>query len=124
MVITQIPPARLDVQPEPLVVTSASSRRPSLCARSSLPIIPPGRFPQLNGDTHLFKADRPLADPSSTTGVIHNTLAVPNLQRIVVQGSTNSPAEWLKITVDPRTPGMFSWSNVAYCSDPLNSVCN
>jgi hypothetical protein len=78
----------------------------------------------LNGDTHLFKADRPLADPSSTTGVIHHAPAVPNLQRIVVQGSTNSPAEWLKVTVDPRTPGMFSWSNVAYCSDPLNSVCN
>ena len=50
----------------------------------------------LNGDTHLYECDRPLADPASTTGVIHQTPPVPNLLRIVVQGSTNSPAEWLR----------------------------
>ena len=41
----------------------------------------------LNGDSHVFKAENPLADPSSTLGAIHKTRAVPNLTRIVVEGS-------------------------------------
>jgi hypothetical protein len=77
----------------------------------------------LNGDTHLFFADKPLADPGSATGVIHHTQAVPNLTRVVVQGSTNDPAEWLRLTIDPRTRQVFSWENVVYCSTPSASVC-
>jgi hypothetical protein len=72
----------------------------------------------LNGDTHLFLADQPLADPTSTTGVIHHTPAVPSLTRVVVQGSTNAPAEWLRLTIDPRRTQPFNWTNVAYCADP------
>lgn len=75
----------------------------------------------LNGDSHVYGADQPLADPSSATGVIHATQAVPNLTRITVQGSTNAPAEWLKLTIDTRKQNPFSWSNVPYCNDPLNS---
>jgi len=75
----------------------------------------------LNGDTHLYVADHPLADPTSATGVIHHTQAVPNLARVVVQGSTNAPAEWLRLTIDPRKLQPFSWTNVAYCTDPLTS---
>jgi hypothetical protein len=66
----------------------------------------------INGDTHLFFSDQPLANPNSATGKIHNTQAVPNLTRIVVQGSTNAPAEWLKLTIDGRKPYPFSWKNV------------
>ena len=76
----------------------------------------------LNGDTHLYLTDKPLADPNSATGVIHNTPAVPNLTRIVVQGSTNAPAEWLRLVIDPRKAQPFSWTNVAYCADP-NGAC-
>lgn len=75
----------------------------------------------LNGDSHVYGADQPLADPASATGKIHNTPAVPNLTRITVQGSTNAPAEWLRLTIDPRKPRMFSWENVTYCKDPLSS---
>jgi hypothetical protein len=75
----------------------------------------------LNGDSHKFGADRPLAGPNSSTGIIHPTPAVPNLSRITVQGSTNKPAEWLRLTIDPRTPGVFSWQNVPFCKDPLGS---
>jgi hypothetical protein len=71
----------------------------------------------INGDSHLFEADRPLADPNSTTGLIHGTPAVPNLTRITVQGSTNKPREWLRLTIDPRSPAVFSWGNVIYCDD-------
>ncbi len=75
----------------------------------------------LNGDSHLFQADQPLADPNSATGRIHNTPPVPNLTRITVQGSTNAPAEWLRLTIDPRSGAPFSWSNVPYCANPTGS---
>jgi hypothetical protein len=68
----------------------------------------------INGDSHLFEVDQPLADPTSATGKIHGTQAVPNLTRITVQGSTNKPSEWLRLTIDPRTPQVFSWENVEY----------
>ena len=75
----------------------------------------------LNGDSHVYGADHPLADPASATGVIHGTQAVPNLTRITVQGSTNAPAEWLKLTIDTRKHDVFSWVNIPYCIDPLSS---
>lgn len=72
----------------------------------------------LNGDSHLYGADQPLADPTSATGVIHHTQAVPNLTRITVQGSTNTPNEWLKLTINPHSPDVFTWQNVCYLSCP------
>jgi Calcineurin-like phosphoesterase len=75
----------------------------------------------LNGDSHVYRSDHPLADPTSTTGVIYGTQAVPNLTRITVQGSTNAPAEWLKLTIDTRRQATFSWENIIYCNDPLAS---
>lgn len=75
----------------------------------------------LNGDSHVYEADRPLAEPASSTGAIHHTQAVPNLMRITVQGSTTAPAEWLRLTIDTRKPQPFSWTNVPYCVDPLTS---
>ena len=75
----------------------------------------------LNGDSHVYGADHPLADPNSASGRIHGTQAVPNLTRITVQGSTNAPAEWLRLTIDPQDANVFSWQNVAYCKDPLGS---
>jgi hypothetical protein len=72
----------------------------------------------LNGDTHLFQVDRPLANPNSTTGQIYNTPAVRNLLRIVVQGSTNPPAQWLRLTIRPEGYNTFDWSNVQYCAHP------
>ncbi len=77
----------------------------------------------INGDSHLYQADYPQADQTSATGKIHNTQAVPNLTRITVQGSTNNPAEWLRLTIDPRSPEVFSWENVAYCNGPSLPIC-
>jgi hypothetical protein len=67
----------------------------------------------INGDTHVFEVDHPLADPTSATGQIHNTQSVPNLTRITVEGSTDAD-EWLRLTIDPRAPGIFSWQRVQY----------
>jgi hypothetical protein len=75
----------------------------------------------LNGDSHVYGSDQPLADPASSTGVIHGTQAVANLTRVTVQGSTNAPAEWLKLTIDPRKHEIFSWKNIPYCNDPLST---
>jgi hypothetical protein len=75
----------------------------------------------LNGDSHVFEQDFPLADPSSATGMIHGTSAVPNLTRITVEGSTSNPREWLRLTIDPRDAKVFSWTNVVYCD--VNTSC-
>ena len=84
----------------------------------------------LNGDSHLYQEDRPLdptdrtgcVDTTTTTGCtggvvlspIHATQAVPNLTRITVQGSTNAPNEWLKLTIDPSSTNVFISRNVCY----------
>ena len=78
----------------------------------------------LNGDSHLFNVDHPLADPTSPLGQIHHIIQkVPNLTRITVQGSTNNPAEWLKLTIDGRKPYPFSWQNIVYCQHPATESC-
>ncbi|MBL8439079.1 MAG: metallophosphoesterase [Zoogloeaceae bacterium] len=79
----------------------------------------------LNGDSHAYRSDNPLADnaPCVTEGANGSTVAcgddaydtqagnraalgkppffVPNFHRVVVHGST-FPLEWLKLTVNPR----------------------
>ena len=67
----------------------------------------------INGDTHVFEVDHPLADPTSASGMIHHTRAVPNLTRVTVEGST-AANEWVKLTVDPGTTQVFSWERVQY----------
>ena len=71
----------------------------------------------INGDSHVFMADHPLADPTSPSGLIHHTQPVTNLMRITVEGSTNKPREWLRLTIDPHLPQVFTWENVVYCND-------
>ncbi len=65
-----------------------------------------------NGDSHLYESDHPLADPTSATGIMHPVaFPVPNLTRITVDGSTNFK-DWVKLTVDPSTAAVFSWTRV------------
>jgi hypothetical protein len=61
----------------------------------------------LEGDSHRFKVDRPLATGSPFHGV---TTAAPNLTRIVVEGETIG--EWLKLRVDPNAAELFTWTRV------------
>ena len=54
----------------------------------------------LQGDSHVFTVDTPFA-------------GAQNVTRIIVEGST--PAnEWLKLTVDPSSPGVFSWERIDF----------
>jgi hypothetical protein len=51
----------------------------------------------LQADSHVFRADHPLP--------------LDNLTRIVVHGET-LPFEYLRLTIDPRDPDVFSWERV------------
>jgi hypothetical protein len=56
----------------------------------------------LQGDTHEYLVDTPLA-------------GAPNVTRVVVQGETAS--EWLRVTVNPRRAQVFTWQRVALPTD-------
>jgi len=57
----------------------------------------------LEGDSHKFTVDTPVGQPA-------------NLTRIVVQGSTSTPHEWLRLHVDPSKAKVFSCENVVFGS--------
>jgi hypothetical protein len=61
----------------------------------------------IQGDTHDYLVDKPLENGSTLHGV---TTKAPNLTRVVVEGETAS--EWLRLKIDPRTPGIFSWERI------------
>lgn len=74
----------------------------------------------LNGDSHAFIDDYPLADPSrpqnkSIYGIGQD---VPNLRRITVNGSTTPCHEWLKLTADPHASGVFSYQRILFSKQP------
>ena len=67
----------------------------------------------MNGDSHVFGVNHPLADP--TTGFNQQygiTTPVPNLTRLTVQGSTSTPSSWVRLTIDPSDPDLFSFEEV------------
>jgi hypothetical protein len=69
----------------------------------------------LNGDSHVYGTDMPLADPDSTNNKLYGIKAkVKNLRRVTVQGSTTEPHEWLKLEIDPNTEDVFSFANVPF----------
>jgi len=81
----------------------------------------------LNGDSHIFVDDHPLADPSrpqnrSIYGIAEE---VPNLRRITVNGSTTPCHEWLKLTVSPSSNHPFNIERMMFAHQPgfEPSVC-
>jgi len=68
----------------------------------------------LVGDSHVYTVDNPY-DPNSPLHGIHpGTPSVSNITRVIVQGSTTAPNEfeYLRLTIDPRSPELFSWGRV------------
>jgi glycerophosphoryl diester phosphodiesterase len=57
----------------------------------------------LNGDSHVYTADHPLA-------------GAPNLSRITVNGSTTCPHEYLRLRIDVTDPAVFSSQRVPFPS--------
>jgi hypothetical protein len=74
----------------------------------------------MNGDSHQFVDDHPLADPSrpQNKSIYGITQDVPNLHRITVNGSTTPCHEWLKLTIDPRAPEVFSYGLERFAKQP------
>jgi hypothetical protein len=63
------------------------------------------------GDSHHYLVDHPLEHGSE---LHHVRTEAPNVTRIVVQGSTSTPHEWLKLRVDPSDPAVFSWQVIPF----------
>ena len=61
----------------------------------------------LEGDSHELTIDTPPGQPA-------------NLTRIVVQGSTSVPHEWVRLKVDPATPTVFSCEIVVFGSGAIS----
>jgi hypothetical protein len=74
----------------------------------------------LNGDSHQFIDDYPLADPSrpQNRSIYGIDGEVPNLHRITVNGSTTPCHEWLKLTVSPSSNHPFSYQRMPFAKQP------
>jgi hypothetical protein len=74
----------------------------------------------LNGDSHRFTDDYPLSAsaPAQNRTNYGITAPVPNLHRITVNGSTTPCHEWLKLTIDPSSEGIFSYQRVLFSKQP------
>ena len=80
-------------------------------------VAPEWRFSSLRNRTIRWR------DPASVLGQVHKVpYPVRNLTRITVQGSTNVPHEWLRLTIDPRASDVFTAENVVYCATDLCSL--
>jgi hypothetical protein len=79
-----------------------------------------GQVLLLNGDSHVFTDDHPLADPSrpQNKAIYGIDQDVPNLHRVTVNGSTTPCHEWLKLRVDPHSADPFSYQRVLFSNQP------
>lgn len=66
----------------------------------------------VQGDSHVYKEDAPLA---TVQPAYPNAVTAPNVKRIVVQGSTNLPREWLKLSLS-GTGAPLTWQRVPLTS--------
>ena len=65
----------------------------------------------LEGDSHVFRVDHPFTTGDALHDRFPDTPEAPNVTRIVVEGDGN-PTEYLRLTVDPKAPEVFSWERV------------
>jgi hypothetical protein len=74
----------------------------------------------LNGDSHVFTDDHPLAEPGKPQNLSIYGLdqEVPNLRRITVNGSTTPCHEWLKMTFSPSSDHPFSYQRMQFANQP------
>jgi hypothetical protein len=68
----------------------------------------------VNGDSHVYNADQPLAAGSPWLATYGVTGSADNLRRITVDGSSNNK-DWLKVTINGRgATDVLSWERVPY----------
>ncbi|MFI1167225.1 metallophosphoesterase [Streptomyces sp. NPDC020801] len=66
-----------------------------------------------NGDSHVYNSDKPLGTGSAWLRFYGLSTPASNLSRVTVDGSTNVN-NWLKVTVDPSTKQVLSWTRVPF----------
>jgi hypothetical protein len=68
----------------------------------------------VNGDSHIYNSDRPLAPGSVWLSRYGVTGSAAGLERITVDGSDNNK-DWLKVTVNrPGATTTLSWTRIPY----------
>lgn len=74
----------------------------------------------LNGDSHQFVDDHPLADAGrpQNKAIYGISQDVPNLRRITVNGSTTPCHEWLKLTISPSVDHPFTYQRMRFAKQP------
>ncbi|WP_425956760.1 hypothetical protein [Xylanimonas sp. McL0601] len=72
----------------------------------------------INGDSHIYNSDHPLAAGSPWLTTYGVTGSAENLQRITVDGSDNNK-DWLSVTINrPGAEHVLSWERVPYAVQP------
>lgn len=66
-----------------------------------------------NGDSHVYNSDKPLDTGSKWLSFYGVNTVAPNLSRVTVDGSANV-GNWLKVTVDPGSKQVLSWTRVPF----------
>ena len=75
-----------------------------------------GQVYLVNGDSHVYNVDEPLAAGSAWLATYDVTGSADNLRRITVDGSSNN-TDWLKVTINrPGAADVLSWEQVPYTS--------
>jgi hypothetical protein len=70
----------------------------------------------MDGDSHIYNTDLPLATGSPWLTTYGVGGAADNLTRVTVDGSSNNK-DWLKVTVTkPGSAQLLSWERVPYAS--------
>jgi hypothetical protein len=59
----------------------------------------------------VYESDNPMSSSDPLYSIHPLGYDVPNFTRITVHGKTD-PLEWIKLTVDPSTQDVFSWTRV------------
>ena len=68
----------------------------------------------VNGDSHVFNDDKPLAAGSAWLNTYGVTGSADNLTRLTVDGSSNNK-DWLSVTINrPGAAQVLSWERVPY----------
>ena len=77
----------------------------------------PGPVLLLEGDSHVFRVDHPFTTGDPLHNLFPDTPEAANVTRIVVEGDGN-PTEYVRLTIDPKSPAVFSWERVPLAPAP------
>jgi hypothetical protein len=68
-----------------------------------------------NGDSHVYNSDQPLAAGSKWLSFYGVSKPVSNLSRVTIDGSTDVN-NYLRVTIDPGSSNVLSWTRVPFAS--------